>query len=82
MTHLIYCYALFYGNNLSIVSETWNESFHDDPLFFFHFWVLYMYIFNFVKGQDNFNSRPKMAHLPLSMRIAPSLPNKLRKNRF
>ena len=59
-------YESFYGNNLSIFSETWNKSFHGDPLFLFHFWVIYMYIFHFVKGQDNLNSRSKMAHLPLS----------------
>ena len=55
----------FYDHNVSIFSEAWNESFHDDPLFLFHFWVIYMYIFHFVKGQDNLNSRSKMAHLPL-----------------
>ena len=26
-----------------------------------------MYIFHLVKGQDNFNSRSKMAHLPLQI---------------
>ena len=35
------------------------------PLFLFHFGVIYMYIFHFVKSQENFNSRSKMAYLTL-----------------
>ena len=61
-----YFYGRFYLINVSIFSEALNESFHDDPLFLFHFRVMYMYIFHFVKGQENFNSRSKMAHLPLN----------------
>ena len=60
-----YFYGRFYHNNVSIFSEAWNESFHADPLFLFPFQVMYMYIFHFVKGQENVNSRSKMAHLPL-----------------
>ena len=59
-----YFYGSFYENKVSIFSEIWNESFHDDPLFLFHFLVIYMFIFHFVKGQENFKS--EMAHLPLS----------------
>ena len=59
-------YGSFYDNNVSIFSEPWNESYHDDPLFLFNFWIIYMYIFHLAKGQENFNSRSKMAHLPLS----------------
>ena len=62
-----YFYGSFYDNKVSIFSEIWNDSFHDDPLFLFHFWVIYMYIFHFVKGQENLNSRSKMAHLPLKL---------------
>ena len=51
-----YFYGRFYHNNVSIFSEAWNESFHDDPLFLFPFRVMYIYIFHF---------RSKMAHLPL-----------------
>ena len=61
-----YFYGSFYDNNVSTFSEPWNESYHDDPLFLFHFWIIYMYIFHLVRGQENLNSRSKMAHLPLN----------------
>ena len=64
-----YFYGSFYDNNVSIFSEPWNESYHDDPLFLFHFWIIYMYIFHLVKGQENLNSRSKMAHLPLRQNL-------------
>ena len=70
MPHLIYCHAIFMfffnDNNVSIFSEPWNESYHDAPLFLFHVWIIYMYIFHLVKGQEHFDSRSKMAHMPLS----------------
>ena len=57
---------VFYDNNVSTFSDPWNESYHDDPLFLFHFWIIDMYIFHLAKGQENLNSRSKMVHLPLS----------------
>ena len=37
------------------------------PYFYSIFWIIYMYIFHLAKGQENFNSRSKMAHLPLKI---------------
>ena len=41
------------------------KNLHDDPLFSSNFWLIYIHIFNFGKYQELFNSRSKMAHLPL-----------------
>ena len=35
------------------------------PFFYSIFGLYYMYIFHLAKGQENLNSRSKMAHLPL-----------------
>ena len=42
------------------------ENFHDDPPFFIHFLNMYNYIIHFGKFQEHFNSRSKMARLPLN----------------
>ena len=46
---------------------------HDDPLFLSHFWHIYVHIFHFEKYQELFNSRSKMAHLPISWIIQSTL---------
>ena len=48
------------------LNVSWNKNLHDDPLFLSHFWLIYIHIFHFGKYQELFNSRSKMAHLPLS----------------
>ena len=53
--------------NIAIsLNVSWNNNLHDDPLFLSHFWLIYIHIFHFGKYQELFNSRSKMAHLPLS----------------
>ena len=54
--------------NIAIsLNMSWNKNLNDDPLFLSHFWLIYVLIFHFGKYQELFNSRSKMAHLPLSM---------------
>ena len=43
-----------------------NNNLCDDPPFSIHFLNIYNYIFHFGKFQEYFNSRSKMAHLPLN----------------
>ena len=53
--------------NIAIsLNVSWNKNVHDDPLLLSHFWLLYVHIFHFGKYQELFNSRSKMAHLPLN----------------
>ena len=55
-----------FRTNIAIsLNVSWNKNLHDDPLFLFHFWLIYVHIFHFGKYQELFNSRSKMAHLPL-----------------
>ena len=53
--------------NIAIsLNVSWNKNLHDDPLFLSNFWLIYVHIFHFGKYQKLFNSRSKIAHLPLS----------------
>ena len=56
MFYLDCLYVCINRNNGSLLISTCHKSYHDDPLFSFHFWVAYMHICNFAKGQ--------MSHLP------------------
>ena len=67
MFYLDYLYVCIYGDNCSLLILPWYKIYHDDPLFLSYFWVTYMHIFHFAKGQENSNSRSKMAHLPLKV---------------
>ena len=70
MFYLDYFYVCILRSG-SLLILTWYKSFHDDPLFLFHFWVTYMHIFYFAKGKKNVNSR---AHIPLKTWPTQTLP--------
>ena len=46
-----------------------DENLRDDPQFLFHFLNVYDDMTHFGKFQEHFNSRSKMAHLPLKERF-------------
>ena len=55
----------FSDKNDSVFSEAQRKTFHDDPLFLFHFSFLQISISHFGKCQEHFNFESKMAHLSL-----------------
>ena len=69
MTNFIYCNAIFMRVFIIIMSlysvKPGMKVSTMTPYFYSIFGLYIMYIFHFVKGQEDLNSRSKMAHLPL-----------------